>query len=181
MKIREVTANGRRRAFEVRTSERTYIFPFAQSKPVPSGADPVESVAPDPDFGNEAFTYRLRSGRHGSIHLDSVLEANRDPQYMADLLMYKLTLEAQRRIANADLPARNISRSLNTSPAQLYRLLDPTNYTKSFRQLVALLNLLGCDVDVTMTAPARTSRRRAGPEARSRNAKHQSARKRASV
>jgi hypothetical protein len=35
-----------------------------------------------------------------------------------------------------------------TSPAQLYRLLDPTNHTKSMRQLLSLLHLLGFDVDV---------------------------------
>jgi len=30
----------------------------------------------------------------------------------------------------------------------LYRLLDPTNYTKSLRQLMSLLYLLGAEVEV---------------------------------
>ena len=35
--------------------------------------------------------------------------------------------------------------------SQLYRLLDPTNYNKSLRQLVALLYYLGFELDVEMS------------------------------
>ena len=155
MKITRVTANGRRRAFEVRAGQHAYLFPFAKADPVPSGADPVVEVNPDPELSNEGFTYRLRSGREGTIHVDSVLEVNEDAKYMGDLLLYKLSLEAQQRMGRSGRTVRDVAQELGTSPAQLYRLLDPTNYTKSFRQLTALLNILGCSVDVQLSTISR--------------------------
>ena len=160
MKIKQVTANGRKRAFEVRTAKDTYYFPFAKAGPVPSGRDPVITVAPDPELGNEGFTYQLRSGQEGSVHIDSVLEANRDPQYMAELLMYKLSLAAKQRMSESSEPVRDVAAALGTSAAQIYRLIDPTNYSKSFNQLVQLLDFLDCDVDVQMSR-SRPKRRRA--------------------
>jgi hypothetical protein len=50
---------------------------------------------------------------------------------------------------------REIARRLGTSRAQLYRLLDPTNTRKSLRQLLALLHVLGCAVEVRIKARAR--------------------------
>lgn len=32
-------------------------------------ADPLVEVAPDPELGNEAFTYQLSSGAEGTIHV----------------------------------------------------------------------------------------------------------------
>ena len=151
MKIKSVRTNGRRRAFEVETNQTTYLFPYAKCEPLPNSANPVVEVFPDPEMGLEGFTYQLKNGKLGSIHLDAVREVNRDPEYMADLLMYKLSLDAQQRFAASGITAREIARELGTSPAQLYRLLDQTNYTKSFRQLVLLLNVLGCDVGVRVT------------------------------
>jgi len=46
------------------------------------------------------------------------------------------------------LSKREIIRRLGTSAAQLYRLLDQTNYRKTVDQLVALLQVLNCEVDL---------------------------------
>ena len=83
---------------------------------------------------------------------ERVLEYNRDPNYLRDLILYKLTVEAQRRIADSPLSKREIIRRLGTSATQLYRLLDQTNYKKSLDQLVSLLQLLECDVDLVVRA-----------------------------
>ena len=101
----------------------------------------------DPELGNEGFTYALASGGEGSIHIDSVREVNHDPKYIAELLLYRLSVEAQHRMNSSGKTARVVAQALNTSPAQLYRLMDPTNYAKSFRQLISLLNYLGVNVD----------------------------------
>ena len=111
-------------------------------------SDRIEEVYVDPELGREGFTYRLASGVEGSVHLDSVLEYNEDPSYMAELTLYRLTLEAEKRFESSGLSAREVARLLGTSPTQLYRLLDPTNYGKSLKQLVALLYLLGAEVEV---------------------------------
>jgi hypothetical protein len=148
MKILGVAANNRRRLFEVRTRRQDYVFPYAKADPAPSVENRVAEVFVDAELGREAFTYRLASGAEGSVHIDAVLEYNEDPSYMADLTLYRLTQEARTRFESSGLSTREVARSLGTSPTQLYRLLDPTNYAKSVRQLMALLYHLGYDIDV---------------------------------
>ena len=104
----------------------------------------------DEEAGREAFTYVLHSGRTGTVHVEQVLEYNRDPTYLRDLLLYQLTREAQKRVAKSPLSKREIIRRLGTSAAQLYRLLDQTNYRKSVDQMLALLQVLNCDVDLVV-------------------------------
>ena len=67
-------------------------------------------------------------------------------------MLYKLTLEAQKRIEKSPLAKREIIRRLGTSAAQLYRLLDQTNYRKSVDQLLALLQVLDCEVELVVRA-----------------------------
>ncbi|MEW6269532.1 MAG: helix-turn-helix transcriptional regulator [Thermodesulfobacteriota bacterium] len=106
----------------------------------------------DRELGSEAVTYRLESGADGSVHLDHALEYNRDPRYLAEVLIHKLTVEAAKRAEKCESSRRELARRLGTSVPQLYRLLDPANTRKSFAQLVALLDLLDCDVQVTVRA-----------------------------
>jgi predicted XRE-type DNA-binding protein len=152
MKIRSVSANNRRKAFEVKTARREFLLPYAQVDPRPTPADAITALFVDGELGREAFTYVLESGREGSVHMDQVLEYNQDPAYLRDALLYQLTIEAQRRVAKSPLARREIIRRLGTSAAQFYRLLDQTNYKKSIDQLVSLLCVLDCEVDVVIRA-----------------------------
>jgi hypothetical protein len=136
--------------FEVRTSTKTLAFPFSKAEPAPTAEDPVTELSVDAEAGREAFSYVLHSGRTGTVHVEQVLEYNQDPTYLRDLLLYRLTLEAQKRVAKSPLSKREIVRRLGTSAAQLYRLLDQTNYRKSVDQLLALLQVLNCDVDLVV-------------------------------
>ena len=92
----------------------------------------------------------MESGAEGAVHLDHVLEYNADPSYLADQLLHDLTVHAREALAASPLSTREVCRRLGTSATQLYRLLDPANYRKSLRQLLELLSLLGCDVDVVL-------------------------------
>jgi len=150
MKIRSVTHNNRKKAFEVRTSAQKLVFPFSQAKPTPTLQDPIVELFVDTEAGREAFTYVLHSRRTGTVHIEQVLEYNQDPAHLRDLLLYRLTIEAQQRIAKSPLSKREIVRRLGTSAAQLYRLLDQTNYRKSVDQVVALLQVLNCEVDLVV-------------------------------
>ena len=152
MKIRFVKPNKHKRAFEVSTWRDKYIFPYVRAEPVPTAADAVVSVLVDDELGREAFSYVLESGREGTVHVEQVLEYNEDPAYMRDLLLYKLTLEAQQRLEASPLSKREVIRRLNTSPAQFYRLLDQTNYRKSLDKLLLLLRVLDCEVDLVVRA-----------------------------
>lgn len=150
MKIRAVWPNNRKKVFEVRTAAKMIVFPFSQAEPTPTVGDPIADLFVDQEAGREAFTYVLKSGRSGTVHVEQILEYNRDPTYLRDLLLYRLTLEAQKRIAESPLSKREIVRRLGTSAAQLYRLLDQTNYRKSIDQVLALLQVLNCDVDLVV-------------------------------
>ena len=148
MKIRAVTHNNRKKTFALRTSTKTWALPYSEAALRPSADDPVAECFVDEEAGREAFTYVLRSGRTGTIHIEQVLEYNEDPRYLRDQILYRLTLEAQKRTHASPLSKREIMRRLGTSAAQLYRLLDQTNYRKSIDQLLALLQVLNCDVDM---------------------------------
>lgn len=152
MKIRSVRANNRRKAFEVTAAKKILLFPFTRLEVPPTADDPIANVYVDRELGGEGFTYVLRSGREGTVHIEDVLEYNQDPDHLRDLLLYRLTLEAQKRIAATRLAKREIIRRLGTSPTQLYRLLDQTNYRKSVDQLLRLLQVLDCDVELVVRA-----------------------------
>jgi len=151
MKIRSVNSNNRKSEFSVVTySGIEYSFPYSVAEPRPTRDNRISEMSVDLELGKEAFTYYLESGEEGSVHIEQVLEYNEDPKYLADLLTYKLSLEAQRRIGSCDLSRRQIAKRLKTSVPQLYRLLDPSNSRKSMTQLVALLHILNCDVDLVV-------------------------------
>lgn len=147
MKIRRVVVNNRKKAFEVVTPRGAFTFPFAKLRLQPGPSDKLKNVYVDRDLGREAFTYVLESGAEDTVHIDDVLNYNEDPSYMRDLLLYKLTLEARRRVKQSPLSRREIIRRLATSATQFYRLLDQTNYKKSVDQLLSLLRILDCEVD----------------------------------
>ncbi|MHB8219382.1 MAG: hypothetical protein ACYDHU_03550 [Acidimicrobiales bacterium] len=155
MKILGVMANNRKHVFEIRTRRASLVFPYAMCDPAPSPADRVAEVFVDPELGRGRFTHRLYSGVEGSVHVDAVLEYNDDPAYMAGLMLYRLTREAKDRFEASGLSDRQVSHLLDTSPTQFYRLLDPTNYAKSLRQLISLLYVLGCEVDVEIKERSR--------------------------
>ncbi len=150
MKIKKVSQNNRKKAFEVATYSQGYLFPYVKLEIPPSRENRIARVYVDKELDNEAFTYELESGDEGTVHIDHVLEYNRDPRYMRDLLLYKLTLAAQDRVESSSLSKRELIRRLGTSPAQFYRLLDQTNYKKSIDQLMALLHVLDCEVDLVI-------------------------------
>lgn len=104
----------------------------------------------DHEADREAFTYELESGKEGTIHVERVLAYNQDPGYVREQLLYKMTLEAQKRIERSPLSKRRVIRRLGTSATQLYRLLDQTNYRKSIDQMMRLLHVLECDVDLVV-------------------------------
>jgi len=151
MTVDRVEFNNRRKGFRVSTASGRYWFPYARlGDPVAPG-DRVIRAWVDEEIGGDGFSYLLESGSEGTVHIDSVLEYNRDPTHVRDMLLYRLTLEAQDRIEKAGLSRREVVRRLKTSPAQLYRLLDQTNYRKSTDQMLSLLTVLDCSVDIVVS------------------------------
>jgi hypothetical protein len=142
--------DNRRREWVLETSRGELSYPFAKCDPEPTPSDRVVEYSIDDELGREAVTYMLQSGRVGFVHSDMALDYNREPAYMRDLLLHQLTVEALANLEASRLPKREILRRLGTSAAQLYRLLDPTNYTKSVDSMLELLSVLGCEVELTV-------------------------------
>ena len=153
MKIRSIKANNHKKVFEVRTYKGAYEYSYAMLDLRPTNANPLTDFYVDDKLGDEAFTYTVASGDEDTIHIDRILEHNRDPAYMRDLLLYKLTIEAKKRVEESGLSVRSISKMLGTSASQYYRLLDEENYRKSMDQMVNLFAVLGCTVDVNVSEP----------------------------
>ena len=143
MKIKSAAINNHRKCFEVETAKGKFHLPFSKASLVPSAANKIAKVYVDKELGSEAITYALESGEDNSIPLDAFLDYNRDPEYLAKLLLHRLTLDALDRIKTSKLSRRELARKLSTSPAQLYRLLDPANQTKTLDQMIKLLAALG--------------------------------------
>jgi hypothetical protein len=120
-------------------------------EPPPTPDDPIREFFIDPELGDEGVTYVLESGAEGSVLADHVREINRDPSYMRDLLLYQLTVEALQRMESSAYGVRQLSRRLKTSPAQLYRLLDTTNYKKTVDKMLELLHVLDAEVELRVT------------------------------
>jgi hypothetical protein len=152
MKIRAVRANHRRKAFELATAKARFLYPFAQLDPRPSPGDPIVKVWVDKKLASEAVTYAQASGREERCTSSRCSSTTRTPDFLRDRLIYRLTVEAQKRVAASPFSRREIIRRLGTSATQFYRLLDQTNYRKSVDQLVSLLQILDCEVDLVVRA-----------------------------
>ena len=155
-KIQHVEADLRRKCFRVTARGKEHIVPFAKLPAPPSEGDPLEEVFVDAELGCEAFTYRLRSGVEDSIPFDAVREVTLDPEYLQELFLHRLTVEARDGLAKSGLGKRQVARLLGTSPSQLYRLLDTTNHSKSLGQMLALLYLVDREVKITVRARRRS-------------------------
>jgi hypothetical protein len=138
----------------VKASKKLFQLPYSKVDPQPGTADPITRVFVDKELGGEGFTYVLESGKEGTVHGEQVLEYNQDPHFLRDALLYKLTIEAQKRVQASALSKREIIRRLRTSATQFYRLLDQTNYRKSVDQLLSLLHVLDCDIDLLVRTKA---------------------------
>lgn len=151
MKIKSVRQNNHRKAFEVVTRNgKQFWFPYAKLDIQPSAKSKISEVYVDSDLGYEAFTVKFETGEEDTVHIDHVLDYNRDPGYEKELLLYELTLAAQKLVKESPLSKRELARRLGTSDAQLYRLLDQTNTRKSIDKMVMLLSILDCKVELNL-------------------------------
>jgi hypothetical protein len=152
MKVSRVGVNTRQRAFHVRLGRKTFRFPFVKADPAPTATDRVVRAWVDSQLGNQGFSFTLASGKEGSVLADQVLDYNRDPRLLRKLTLHELTARALQALEASSLSKREVIRRLGTSPSQFYRLVDPANYQKTIDQMLALLHVLGCEVEFTVKA-----------------------------
>lgn len=150
MRILDVEANNRKKVFEIATTEGRFSFPYARLDTPPTANDGVVEAYVDAELANEAITYRLESGAEDAVHIEQVLDFHGNPEYLTDLLIYRLTIEARRAVNESGIARRALIRRLDTSASQFYRLLDPANTRKSLGQLLTLLHVLGQRVELAV-------------------------------
>jgi predicted XRE-type DNA-binding protein len=149
--IKAFSVNNRKKEFVLDTSRGTFVYPFAKADPIPSSEDPIVRVFIDvAELAGDGITYFLRSGAEGSVLEDMAYDYNSEPKYTRDALLYRLTIQAQTALSESKLARREIIRRLGTSASQFYRLIDQTNYDKTIDSVVALLYVLGREVDLVV-------------------------------
>jgi hypothetical protein len=154
MKIRSVTINNRRKALEIETAKGCFALPFSKFQLKPTTKDRIKIAYVDSELAHAAVTYCLESGKEDSVHLDAFLDYNRDPDFMRETTLHKLTVEALKLLKSGGLSKQELIRRLKTSPSQLYRLLDPANYRKSVDEMFRLIAVLGYRVDIKVKKQA---------------------------
>ena len=70
--------------------------------PRPSADDPIVDIRVDREIASEGLAYTQASRREGTVHIEQVLEYNKDPRLFRDRVLYALTLEAQKRVESID-------------------------------------------------------------------------------
>ncbi len=148
MKIEKASFSNKKRLFTIVTDEgKTFTLPYARLSEASKGGVQIVNAYVDIELGCEAITYSTNTGAEDSVHLDTFLDFNSDPEFVSNVFLYNLTLRALEALEGAGLSIREIARRLGTSPSQVYRLIDTTNYSKSIDNMVRLLAVLGSPLE----------------------------------
>ncbi len=143
-------ADYRARAFVIHLGQRKLRYPFALLDPKPSTRDRFVRYYRDETVGQAALWYVLQSGRQGYLSAEQVLTFYREPSDSKGYVLWTLTTAAIEHMKHTGLSRRQILRRLHTSSAQLDRILDASNVRKSVDGVLALLEVLGYEVEVTV-------------------------------
>lgn len=151
--IKKYEVDLRKKCFTISLSnKKTYSLPFSwiESEVRPTVENKIIKAYIDPELANQCLTYVLSSDPNDEhpIHIDNFLYYNKEPHFMRDMCLYQLSCEAKDLFKKSDLSKNEITRRLKTSPSQLSRLLDQTNYKKSVDEMLRLISVLGYTVEL---------------------------------
>lgn len=151
MKVKKVTHNNRKKAFEIIASNgECFHYPYSRCETIPSEDNSVVDVYPDSELGREGFEYVLEKGQKDSVLMDSVLDYYADPEYVKQSRLYKMTSYALDILECKKIPKNELIRRMGCTKAHLGRLLDTTFYGKSTDEMIRLLNALDYDVEIRL-------------------------------
>ena len=153
-KIKSASYNNRKKVLEIVFDGRKLSLPYSRLPLVPDRDNPITALKVDNELGRRALTYGLNDGRSSSVHVEAFLDFCKDPEYVKEVELYELTVRAIDAVESSGMSKREISRRMATSMSQLSRILDPTNYTKTFDQLIKLYTVLGYEVTIRVAKVA---------------------------
>ena len=141
-------SNSRARVLVLQFDGRKLNYPFALLNPRPSLWDYLVRSYKD-ESHDQAIGYELKSGKRGILTLDQLRSYFREPSNLKQQVLLELTFAAMEGLDETELSGHQIVRRLHTSASQLYRIMDPHTLHKSVDGLLALLEVLGYNVEVT--------------------------------
>ena len=152
-KFKQITPNYRKRVLEIvlqegRSSNR-YNLPFAVFTGMKIGPDNrFAEITIDAELGAQATSFMLEDGTRGDFPADFVLYYS-DPSYeWSPINQLKRALKS--KISDAKLSVRVLADALNTSPAQVVRLLQENRASKQFLQLSKLAQIAGYSIEIKL-------------------------------
>ena len=154
MKIKSVKKNNRKKSFEIVTyDEKVWLFPYSRLacyKDMLKTKSYVSKVYVDKELAREGFTFELESGREDSVVMDEVLEYNKDPDYMREMLLYELTVQVRKIIEKKKISHKEIMRRMGIKDTPFYRLIDTTYYGKTIDQMQKLFAALDYKLNISL-------------------------------
>ncbi len=151
-KIKSVSFNNRTHTITIQTSLGTLDIPYSKLMLKPSQGNSIVEAYVDKELAQRCITYILKDGQEDSLPIEAFWEYNRDPDYMREIELYKLTIKAIDLVASSNLSKRFICRQMGTSLSQLSRLLDVKNHKKTIDQMLRLITILGADFEIKVAA-----------------------------
>jgi hypothetical protein len=152
-RFKEITPNYRKRVLEIVLREgRTlshYNLPFAVFTGMKIGPqNRFASITIEPDLAEQGATFVLEDGKRGDFPADFVLYYS-DPTYQwSPINQLKRALKS--KISDSKLSIRVLADALNTSPAQVMRLLEENRASKQFLQLSKLAQIAGYNIEIKL-------------------------------
>jgi len=152
-RFNQITPNYRKRVLEVVLREgkrlNRYNLPFAVFTGMKIGADNrFASITIESDLAEQGATFVLEDGTRGDFPADFVLYYS-DPTYQwSPINQLKRALKS--KISDSKLSLRVLADALNTSPAQVVRLLQENRASKQFLQLFKLAQIAGYNIEFTL-------------------------------
>jgi len=152
-RFKQITPNYRKRVLEVVLREgrilNRYNLPFAVFTGMKIGpGNRFASIAIENDLAEQGASFVLEDGTRGDFPADFVLYYS-DPTYQwSPINQLKRALKS--KIADSKLSVRVLADALNTSPAQVVRLLKENQASKQFLQLSKLAQIAGYNIEITL-------------------------------
>jgi len=152
-RFKQITPNYRKRVLEVVLREgrilNRYNLPFAVFTGMKIGSgNRFTSIAIENDLAEQGASFVLEDGTRGDFPADFVLYYS-DPTYQwSPINQLKRALKS--KIADSKLSVRVLADALNTSPAQVVRLLKENQASRQFLQLSKLAQIAGYSIEITL-------------------------------
>lgn len=152
-KFERITPNYRKKVLEIELSEEgafsRHNLPFSVFAGMKIGPrNRFASITIDPELAGQAAAFVLEDGTCGDFPADFVLYYS-DPTYeWSPLNQLKRALKD--KLSDSRLSLRVLADALDTSPAQVVRLLEENRVSKQFLQLAKLAQIAGYTIEIKL-------------------------------